>query len=99
MKKGIAVAGTILVDKLNEISAYPNVGELTKITRVGKSVGGCVPNVSVDLKKICPALPVKAFGRIARTTTERSYKKFYPKTASISQTFPSRTKKQVFRKS
>lgn len=66
MKKGIAVAGTILVDKLNEISAYPNVGELTKITRVGKSVGGCVPNVSVDLKKICPSLPVKAFGRIGK---------------------------------
>lgn len=64
MKKGIAVAGTVLVDKLNEISAYPSVGELTKISRVTKSVGGCVPNVTVDLKRICSDLTVKAIGRI-----------------------------------
>lgn len=64
MKKGIAVAGTILVDKINEISAYPQVGELTKIKTVEKSVGGCVPNVAIDLKRICPDLTVKAVGKI-----------------------------------
>lgn len=64
MKDGIAVVGTILVDKLNEIAAYPKVGELTKISRVKKSVGGCVPNVAVDLKRICPELTVKAVGKI-----------------------------------
>jgi len=64
MKKGIAVAGTILVDKINEISAYPNVGELTKIRNLQKAVGGCVPNVSIDLKRICPNLTVKAVGKI-----------------------------------
>lgn len=61
---GIAVAGTILVDKLNEISAYPCAGELTKILSVSKAVGGCVPNVSVDLKRIDPDLPVKAVGLV-----------------------------------
>lgn len=25
-RKGIAVAGSVIVDKLNEISAYPNAG-------------------------------------------------------------------------
>ena len=64
MKKGIAVAGTILVDKINEISAYPQVGELTKIKTVKKSVGGCVTNVAIDLKRICPDLTVKAVGKI-----------------------------------
>lgn len=64
MKKGIAVAGTILVDKINEISAYPNVGELTKISRVQTSVGGCVPNVAIDLKRISPDLTVRAIGKI-----------------------------------
>ena len=54
MKNGIAVAGTILVDNLNEISAYPKAGELTKIKKVQKAVGGCVPNVAIDLKRICP---------------------------------------------
>ena len=64
MKNGIAVAGSILVDNINEISAYPNAGELTKIKSVQKSVGGCVPNVAIDLKRICPDLTVKAVGKI-----------------------------------
>ena len=64
MKNGIAVAGSILVDNINEISAYPDVGELTKIKSVQKSVGGCVPNVAIDLKRICPDLTVKAVGKI-----------------------------------
>ncbi|MBO5411481.1 MAG: carbohydrate kinase family protein [Clostridia bacterium] len=62
MKQGIAVAGTILVDKINEISAYPNAGELTKILGVAKAVGGCVPNVAIDIKRIDPKLTVKAVG-------------------------------------
>ena len=64
MKSGIAVAGSILVDKINEISAYPQAGELTKIKSVQKSVGGCVPNVAIDLKRICPELTVKAVGKV-----------------------------------
>ena len=64
MRNGIAVAGSILVDKINEISAYPKAGELTKIKNVQKSVGGCVPNVAIDLKRICPGLAVKAVGKI-----------------------------------
>lgn len=64
MKSGIAVAGSILVDSINEISAYPQAGELTKIKRVQKSVGGCVPNVAIDLKRIYPELTVKALGKI-----------------------------------
>ena len=64
MKTGIAIAGSILVDKINEISAYPLAGELTKIKSVQKAVGGCVPNVAIDIKRICPELTVKAVGKI-----------------------------------
>ena len=64
MNSGIAVAGSILVDNLNEISAYPKAGELTQIKRVQKAVGGCVPNVAIDLKKINPDMTVKAVGKI-----------------------------------
>ena len=64
MKSGIAVAGSILVDSINEISAYPQIGELTKIKSVQKSVGGCVPNVAIDLKRMSPELTVKAVGKI-----------------------------------
>ena len=47
--KRIVVAGSILVDKINAISAYPKAGELTKIKSVSLAVGGCVPNVAIDL--------------------------------------------------
>lgn len=64
MKSGIAVAGTLLVDKINEITAYPECGQLTKIHSIQNSVGGCVPNVGIDLKKISPELDVYAIGKV-----------------------------------
>ena len=64
IKNGIAVAGTVLVDSINEITAYPQCGRLTQITNIEKSVGGCVPNVAVDIKKICPWIDVQAIGKI-----------------------------------
>ena len=63
-RKGIAVAGSVIVDKINEISAYPNAGELTQIRSIQNAVGGCVPNVALDLKKIAPQLAVSAIGKI-----------------------------------
>ena len=65
-RKGIAVAGSVLVDKINEIKAYPECGELTQIVGLEKAVGGCVPNVALDLKKICPEMPVQAIGKIGK---------------------------------
>ena len=64
MKEGIAVAGSVLVDKINEIAAYPDSGELTKILSVGFAVGGMVPNDGIDLKKMRPSLPVFALGKV-----------------------------------
>ena len=63
-KTGITVAGTVIVDKINEISAYPKIGELTQIRSIQKAIGGCVPNVALDLKKISPELAVRAVGTI-----------------------------------
>ena len=63
-RKGIAVAGSVIVDKINEISAYPNAGELTQIRSIQNAAGGCVPNVALDLKKIAPKLAVSAIGKI-----------------------------------
>ena len=64
MREGIAVAGTMLVDSINEISAYPNAGELTQIRAVQRAVGGCVPNVAIDLKRIAPDLLISAIGLV-----------------------------------
>ena len=65
-RHGIAVGGTILVDKINELSAYPEIGELTKIKSVSYAIGGCVPNVGLDLKKLRPTLDVLAIGKIGK---------------------------------
>ena len=68
MKKrnSIAVAGSILVDEINTVSAYPNAGELTKIFKCSKAAGGCVPNVAIDIKRIMPGLTVKAIGKVGK---------------------------------
>ena len=63
-RNGIAVAGTVIVDKINEISAYPEIGQLTQIRSIQNAIGGCVPNVALDLKKIAPALAISAIGTI-----------------------------------
>ncbi len=61
---GIAIAGTILVDKLYELGAYPQCGELAKIENASLSVGGMVPNDAVDIKKLAPQITVYAVGRV-----------------------------------
>jgi len=63
-RKGIAVVGTALVDNIYEISAYPAIGELTQIRNVKMSGGGLVPNNGIGLKKIAPAMPVYAVGKV-----------------------------------
>ncbi len=63
---GIAVAGSILVDKINEIDAYPSVGELTQIRAVKRAVGGCVPNVAIDLKTLSPETDIYAIGKVGQ---------------------------------
>lgn len=63
-RQGIAVAGTTLFDQINEIAAYPPSGELTQIHAVSRAVGGCVPNVGIDLRIMRPDVPVYAVGRV-----------------------------------
>ncbi len=63
-KKGIAVAGNMIVDMLYPIAGIPKPGELTTITAdVSKSIGGCLCNDIVDLAKLDPQLPLVALGR------------------------------------
>ena len=63
-RSGIAVAGSVIVDKINEISAYPQAGELTQIRSIQYAAGGYVPNVAIDLKKIVPDMAVSAVGKL-----------------------------------
>lgn len=63
-KKGIAVAGNMIVDMLYPTNGMPKPGELVTITGdVGKSVGGCLCNDIVDLAKLDPEMRLVAVGR------------------------------------
>lgn len=64
-KKGIAVAGNMIVDMLYPISNFPKPGELVTVTGdLSRSTGGCLCNDIVDLAKLDPELPLVALGRV-----------------------------------
>ena len=63
MRKVVA-AGSILVDKINEIDAYPKAGELTQIRARSRVPGGLVPNTGCDIHILDSGIPVSAFGAV-----------------------------------
>lgn len=63
MKKGIAVAGNMIVDTIYSITRYPDPGELAIIeNNVTKATGGAACNVIIDLARLDPGLPLTALG-------------------------------------
>ena len=63
MRKVVA-AGSILVDRINEIGAYPKAGELAQIRALSRVPGGLVPNTGCDVHILDPEIPVAAFGAV-----------------------------------
>ena len=63
-KKGIAIAGNIIMDIVKSIENYPEAGMLTHISDISYSVGGCVPNTAINLIKIDRSIPVSAIGKV-----------------------------------
>lgn len=53
-----------MVDQIKFINTYPSKSALAKISSIEKSVGGIIPNVSIDLKHIDNNLNVFSLGRI-----------------------------------
>ena len=67
MKKGIAVAGTTVLDILYPIQGFPRPGELTNIVgEMSRSTGGCMCNDIMDLAALDPDLPLTALGRVGQ---------------------------------
>ena len=66
-KKGIAVAGNMIVDLLYPINGMPKPGELTTITdEAARSSGGCLCNDIIDLAALDPQMPLVALGRCGK---------------------------------
>lgn len=65
MKKGIAIAGNMIVDMLYPTNGLPRPGELVTITGdMSRSTGGCLCNDILDLAALDPSLPLTALGRV-----------------------------------
>ncbi len=70
-KRGIAIAGTIVVDILNNIREYPKSSMLAPILSSERAVGGCVPNTLIDLAKIDPTLKLDAYSMVGNDENGR----------------------------
>lgn len=70
-KKGITIAGNMLVDTVKNIESFPEPGMLSYISEISRAVGGCVPNVAIDLAKIDRSLPINAAGRLGNDENGR----------------------------
>ena len=66
MKKGIALAGNLLVDYIKYIESYPAPQALTTILSMDRAVGGLVNNCALTLAKLDPGLPIKTMGIIGQ---------------------------------
>ncbi len=61
-RKGITLAGNLVVDIVKDVDCYPTIGMLANISSVTKAIGGCACNVAVDLAKMDGSLPLSAVG-------------------------------------
>lgn len=63
-KKGIVIAGNLLVDTVKRINHYPEQGTLALVSECSRAVGGCGCNTAINLVKIDPSLPVSSCGLV-----------------------------------
>ena len=64
MRKGIAIAGNIILDNIKIIDKYPQQGMLSSILSEVRTSGGAVPNIGIDLKLMDHTQIVRAVGLI-----------------------------------
>ena len=70
-KKGVAIAGNMLLDIVKNIERYPTVGMLVDISDISYAVGGCVPNTSIDLARIDSSIPISVIGKVGKDENGR----------------------------
>jgi len=63
-KKGITIAGNMIMDVVKNIEQYPTIGMLVSIGDVSRAVGGCAPNTSINLAKIDRRVPISVIGKV-----------------------------------
>ena len=63
MRKGIAAAGSLIVDTIKLIDAYPKPGTLANIKGIGRCVGGLAANTLIDIAVIDGGIPLASIGK------------------------------------
>lgn len=79
MRKGITIAGNLIVDYVKEIDSYPSQAMLGNIASVQQSVGGCVANTIVNLAKIGAEIDLAAIGMVGDDSNGKYIKKVLTK--------------------
>jgi len=65
MNKGIAIAGTMILDKIKMIDVFPEEGMLCNIKSQSICIGGCVCNTAVDIAMLSGGeIKLYALGRL-----------------------------------
>lgn len=62
--KRIVLAGNVNVDSVKMLPQWPERGRLVNVSRIERSVGGCVSNTGIDLKRLDPSVTVKALAKV-----------------------------------
>ena len=79
MRNGIAIGGNIFVDNLKRIDFFPEEGMLSSIRSEDMSVGGCVSNTAISLKRLAPSLYVRTVGCLGNDRAGRFVRDTYRK--------------------
>ena len=64
MKSRITLAGSIIVDNVKTVAAWPERGMLVPILKMERAPGGAVANSGVDIKTLDPSIEVSALGKV-----------------------------------
>ena len=62
--RSVTFAGNVIVDSVKMLPSWPERGMLVNVSSVKRSVGGCVSNTGIDLKRLDPSMEVRAIAKI-----------------------------------
>ena len=60
----VTFAGNVIVDSVKMLPSWPERSMLVNVSSVKRSVGGCVSNTAIDLKRLDPSIEVRATAKI-----------------------------------
>ena len=60
----VTFTGNVIVDSVKMLPSWPERSILVNVSSVKRSVGGCVSNTAIDLKRLDPSIEVRATAKI-----------------------------------